>query len=84
VATWDNTLTFYLSGFPTITYILNTEGLLSDPSVLIAFMKNPVASQVFYTLLLSVNNTHTAAHNEITINQNQLQLTNKQLCDITE
>jgi hypothetical protein len=68
VATWGNTFIFYLLDFPTIIYILNTKGLLFNPSILIAFMRNLAVSQALYALLLSVNNTHTVAYNKITIN----------------
>jgi hypothetical protein len=59
-----------LSDFPTIAHILNTKDLSSDLLVLIAFIRNPAASQALYAPLLSVNNVHTAAYDEITINQN--------------
>ena len=84
VKAWGSMLASGLSDFPAITHILNTEGLSSDPSALMAFMKDSVASQALYALLSSLNSAHTAAHDEIAISQNQLRLANEQLRDATE
>jgi hypothetical protein len=47
-------------------------------------MRNPTASQALHVLFSSLNSAYTAAHDRITINQNQLRLANEQLCDATE
>jgi hypothetical protein len=39
-AAWGNSLAGYLSDFPAIAHMLNTEGLSSDPSVLMDFMRD--------------------------------------------
>jgi hypothetical protein len=67
VITWGTTLASGLQDFPTIVYILNTEGLPSDPSALITFVGDPIVSQALYALLSSLNNAHTTAHDKITI-----------------
>jgi hypothetical protein len=82
--TWGSTLAACLSSFPAILHILNTEGLSSDPLALLAFMRNPTASQALHALFSSLNSAYTAAHDEITINQNQLRIANEQLRDATE
>ena len=84
VKAWGSMLASGLSDFPAITHIVNTEGLSSDPSALMAFIRDSVTSQALYTLLSSLNSAHTAAYDKIAISQNQLRLTNEQLCDATE
>jgi hypothetical protein len=78
-AAWGNSLAGCLSDFPAIAYILNTEGLSSDPSALMDFMRNPTGSQALYKVFSSLNNTCTVACDEITINQAQLRIVNDQL-----
>jgi hypothetical protein len=84
VIAWGSILASGLSDFPAITHILNSEDLSSDPSALMAFMRDSVVSQALYALLSSLNSAHTVAHDEIAISQNQLRLANEQLRDVTE
>ena len=45
---WGSTLASYLSDFPAIVHMLNTEGLSSDPSALITFMRDLAGSWALY------------------------------------
>ena len=83
-AAWGNTLTGCLSDFPVIVHMLNNEGLFSDPSALIAFMRNNSASEALYKVLSSLNVACVAAHDEITINQAQVRIVNEQLREAQE
>jgi hypothetical protein len=83
-AAWGNTLAGCLSDFPVIVHMLNNEGLSSNPSALIAFMRNNAASKALYKILLSLNAACVAAHNKITINQAQVRIVNEQLCEAKE
>src|SRR5580692_9300241 len=78
--------TFFAScfiDFLAITYILETEGLSTDPSLLIVFIWSN-QDGALYALLSSLNNTCATAHDEVAITQNQLRLANEQLRDAIE
>jgi hypothetical protein len=75
-AACSNSLAGCLSDFLAIAYILNTEDLFSNPSALMDFMRDSVGSWALYKVFPSLNNTCTAARNEIAINQAQLQIVN--------
>jgi hypothetical protein len=83
-AAWGNTLAGCLSNFPVIVHILNTEGLSSDPSALIAFMRNNAASEALYKVLSSLNSACVAARDKIAINQAQVRIVNEQLFEAQE
>jgi hypothetical protein len=59
--------------------MLNNEGLSSDPSALITFMRNNSASEALYKVLSFLNAACVAARDEITINQAQVRIVNEQL-----
>ena len=83
-AAWGNPLAGCLSNFPVIVHMLNTEGLSSDPSALIAFMRNNAASEALYKVLSSLNSACVAARDEIAINQAQVRIVNEQLREAQE
>jgi uncharacterized coiled-coil protein SlyX len=64
--------------------MLNNKGLSSDPSALIAFMRNNSASKALYKVLSSLNAACVTARDEITINQAQVRIVNKQLHEAQE
>jgi hypothetical protein len=73
---WGNSLAGCLSDFPVIVHMLNTEGLSSDSSALMDFMRDSVGSQALYKVFSSLNNACTAACDKIAINQAQLRIVN--------
>jgi hypothetical protein len=71
-AAWGNSLAGYLSDFPAIAHILNTEGFSFNLSVLMDFMRDPAGSRALYKVFSSLNNACTVARDKIAINQAQL------------